>query len=421
MASRDPNHNSNSRCPDTGDIEDFLATQDGQNRAVPTEHVVMVHKLAAPLADKGKLIVASYGQDPATGDDLDPKVEHFRIGDVEGMVMAIQRLARERHRNVYVPLAVMRRDLPPRKKGKEEDVVGVLAIITDFDDADAANYARRLPVATPYVVESSANRFQTFLPLDRPASMKEAKAVAIALKQAIGGDHCSVDMSHVWRVPGLLNWPNKKKVIEYGRSPDPQPVRVAAPWDGTLINLDDLRKAIPVPPEKPAAKESTTTEICQNGSAPATDSFDLPGGLIERMKTALAEGQRSENAYFVMKALHERDWSVNAIVDEIQNYPAGVGERYVGREKQLRADVARVVAKPEGNRPYPDTRRDAGRRPNGAGNAGRDRDTAGQAGTQRDKPGHSGTSRTETDRDGQDRTCPGTTRPRKTSRSTPAA
>jgi hypothetical protein len=68
-----------------------------------TAHVEMVHTLAAPLAGKGKLIVASFGQDPATGANLSPKVEHFAIGNVDGMVAAIWRLAQEPHRNVYVP------------------------------------------------------------------------------------------------------------------------------------------------------------------------------------------------------------------------------------------------------------------------------------------------------------------------------
>jgi hypothetical protein len=165
----------------------------------------MLHTLAAPLAGQGKLIVASFGEDPATGDKPPPKIEHVAIGDVDGMVAAIRRLAREPHRNVYASLAVMRPDLPDGKKGFEADVVAVLGLVPDFDDADAADYGRRLPVTAPYVLETSAGRFQTFLPFDRPASMVEAKAVAEALKTATRCDHGTADMSHVWRVPGTLN------------------------------------------------------------------------------------------------------------------------------------------------------------------------------------------------------------------------
>ena len=77
------------------------------------------------------------------------------------------RLGQEPHRNVYVPLAVMSPDLAPGKKGTEADIIGVLGLVGDFDDADAANYASRLPVTAPYVLETSPGRFQTFLPFDR--------------------------------------------------------------------------------------------------------------------------------------------------------------------------------------------------------------------------------------------------------------
>jgi hypothetical protein len=354
---RDPDYNSNERCPDTGDNQEFLAAQagpseDGIRRAVLLEHVAMIHKLAAPLAGKGKLVVASYGQDPATGEELDAKIEHVRIGDVEGTVLIIQRLARERHRNVYMPLAVMRLDLPPRKKGKEEDVVGVLAIITDFDDADAPNYARRLPVEAPYAVESSADRFQTFLPLDRPAAMAEAKAVAIALKQAIGGDHCSVDMSHVWRVPGLLNWPNRKKVVEHGRSPEPQIVRVAVPWDGEVISLEDLRKAIPV---QPAATNGAAFDFSAPADEEVTDqsvtAADLPAKLIERMKYAPLEGQRSEHAHGIFCTLVELGWTDDDIFAEAKKHTdGGFAERYVGDDKLLQGEITRARAKAKGDR-----------------------------------------------------------------------
>ena len=53
-------------------------------------HVVMVHALAAPLAGEGKLIVASFGENPQTGAKLPAKVEHIGIGDVIGMIAVIQ-------------------------------------------------------------------------------------------------------------------------------------------------------------------------------------------------------------------------------------------------------------------------------------------------------------------------------------------
>jgi hypothetical protein len=338
VVTREQNHTSS-----TASGASAYQDADGIGRAILHAHVVMLHNLATSLAGKGKLIVASFGQDPATGKKLKTKIEHVQIGDVEGTIAAIRRLSQETHRNVYMPFAVMRPDLPRWQKGEEEDVVGVLALVIDFDDADAANYAARLPVTAPYVINSSAGRFQTFLPFDQPVDMAEAKAVAIALNQAISGDYCTVDMSHVWRVPGLLNWPNRKKVVEDGRSPEPQPVLVDVPWDGSTISLDELRKATP----KPQQKTTNGTRFDFNGHA--ADPSDLPDYLRERMRYAPPEGQRSEPAHGVMTTLVEMGWSDDAIFDAAQKYANGFGARYVGDDKRLRADIARARVKAKGD------------------------------------------------------------------------
>jgi putative DNA primase/helicase len=322
-------------------VEEPAASIDGVDAL--KAHVTMIHQLAAPLTDKGMLIVASYGQDPATGTDLQPKVEQIAIGDVAGMVAAIRSMAEEPHRNVYISLTVMRADLAARQKGYEADIVGVLGLVADFDDAEAADYTRRLPVTAPYVLETSEGRFQAFLLFDHPVKLIEAKPVASALKRAANCDHGTADMSHVWRVPGTKNWPNRKKVIKQGRSPEPQMVRVVKPWGGSTISLDDLRKAVPV-------QQSTTNGAAFDFSAHAADYSELPDGFVSLMAESLPEGQRSERAHAVIAGLAERRWSDDAIFAEIQKYPNGVGERYLRRDKALRDDIARIRTKAKGDR-----------------------------------------------------------------------
>jgi hypothetical protein len=117
------------------------APSDASGMSDLAAHVAMVHTLAAPLASTGKLIVASFGEDPATGKPLSPKIEHFRIGDVIGMVSGIERLARDRHRNVYVPLAVMSLDLAPSKKGFEGDIFKVPGTRQTCDMSTSACWA----------------------------------------------------------------------------------------------------------------------------------------------------------------------------------------------------------------------------------------------------------------------------------------
>jgi hypothetical protein len=45
-------------------------------------HCEMIHRLAAPLAGRGKIVVAATAKIRRTGDAITPKVAHFKIGDV---------------------------------------------------------------------------------------------------------------------------------------------------------------------------------------------------------------------------------------------------------------------------------------------------------------------------------------------------
>ena len=183
-----------------------------------------LHSLALPFSGIGKLVIASYGEDPTTGNSLLPQVRHFSIGDVNDCLAVINLLGTERHRNVYAPLAVFRPDLPEGKKGGETDILGVLGLVADFDDAEAANWPTRLPLPPDYVLETSPGRFQCGYLFDSPVTVAEAKALGTALKNQAQCDHGTADMSHVWRLPDTLNWPNAKKV-KGGRSTEPWTVR----------------------------------------------------------------------------------------------------------------------------------------------------------------------------------------------------
>jgi hypothetical protein len=231
-------------------------------------HVKMLHTLAAPLAGQGKLVVASFGQVPDTGVALRPIIGHFQIGDETGMAAFIVRHTVDPHRNVYVPLVVVRPDLQEGKKAAESDVIAVLGLVGDFDDAKAREYAKRLPMAACFVIESSKGRFQAAYLFDRPMSVANAKTLGKALADFAKCDHGTKDMSHVWRIPGTLNWPNKKKVGE-GRSLVPQLVRVAEPWGGELIEAVALSNAIvAMTPAEPEAVGTRAVDVRPQSATP---------------------------------------------------------------------------------------------------------------------------------------------------------
>jgi hypothetical protein len=298
-------------------------------------HVAMVHRLAASC--DGKLIVASYGYNPDSRQAITPKVRQFVIGDVEGMTAAVRELASEKFRNVYVPMCVMRADLPDRKKGSEADIVAVLGSVGDFDDDRASDYPARLPLAANYALETSTERFQPFHLFTKPLPMAEAKALGVRMQLHTGCDYGTEDVSHVWRVPGTLNWPGKAK-LEKGRSPEPQQVRVAQPWDGSLTDPAALDRVLPPLPVAPAAEIVTSAE--------PIDLHSLPRDLRIVIMNGPPEGKdRSGPFHAVVTSLTEAGHSVDAIHDVLAQHPAGIAAKYEGRLRKAVADSAKKASR----------------------------------------------------------------------------
>ncbi|GIQ76204.1 DNA-primase RepB domain-containing protein [Bradyrhizobium sp. RD5-C2] len=120
--------------------------------------------------------------------------------------------------NVYCGLHLMRPDLPRGKKGSEDDVVGVLGLVADMD-ADTGKIGE-MPIEPSFVIETSPGNTQQVIMFDRPMHPKDAKPLARALQRATGADFGTADISHIWRIPGTLNWPTQAK-IKRGRSAQP--------------------------------------------------------------------------------------------------------------------------------------------------------------------------------------------------------
>jgi Family of unknown function (DUF5906)/RepB DNA-primase from phage plasmid len=317
------------------------------------EHVTILHRLAAPLAGKGKLIVAAYGEnpnlpDPKTGElgrELRPEIRHFKIGDVEDMVKTIVTLAREPHRNVYIPTAVLRPDLPKGKKGGETDVVGTLALVVDFDDENASRWSERLPKPPCYVLETSKGRFQPFYLLSKPEPLNVVKPVATRLKAFAGCDHGTVDLSHVWRIPGTPNWPNAKKLAS-GRPYEPQQARVAQPCTGEPVDISELAALLPEEPQaKPNGYDRRLNNSHHHQSSNDLEAIlaRLPQWIIDRLKDPNA-ADRSKALFSVINGSIRLDLADATIESIIRAYPGGSGSKYAGRS-DLAAEIGRIRTK----------------------------------------------------------------------------
>ena len=209
--------------------------------AAVRDHVDMLHDLARRSGTAGVLVLCSYGEDPASGRSLSPRVAHFDIGDVDGMVAAALAMAAEPHRNVYAPWAILSQDLTVGGRSKREDIRAVLALMVDLD-ADNGRGEMPLPCPAPYVLESSEGNFQPVYPLIRALTVAESEPVARSLAACFGGDGATKDVAHVWRVAGTPNWPNAAK-LRRGRPATPQLVKVATPWSGRTVDGGALLKA----------------------------------------------------------------------------------------------------------------------------------------------------------------------------------
>ena len=328
-------------------------------------HCAVVHHLAGRTQQPGKIVVAAFGEDPSKinpetgkpGVRLPPKVAHFDIGDPAPVHKHLCEIAGQPHYNAYMPLAIFRPDLPAGSKGAEKDIVGCFGLVADFDDADAARWAERLPIPPQYVLETSAGRFQAFYLFTKPVPPEAAKPVAERLKAYAGCDHGTADISHVWRVAGTLNWPNAKKVNE-GRAAEPQLVKVAQLFDGKTIAFEKLAAALPDDGAAKTSKPGGTSSKNRRRAGPHPASVEgtleyqeaqltlafLPEELQDEIRRP-AEGDRSKALFRVIaRLIKERDLPDDIIENLIYAHPKGIGEKYADRS-DLDKEIARIRRK----------------------------------------------------------------------------
>jgi RepB DNA-primase from phage plasmid len=255
------------------------------DRGAVERHLSLLHDLARASGADGKLVLFAVGENPQTGRKVKPQAQHFAIGDVNMMVEAAEGYAKQAHLNVYAPWAIFRNDLERGTKGDEKHVVATLALVSDLENDKAELPLGTLPLEAPYVIESSSGNFQPVFPLARALGNGEAKALAVSLADFIGGDAGTKDLSHVWRIPGTLNWPNRKK-LQRGRSPEPQLVRVAKPFTGALVDPTTLQAALT------SGKANGKAKGKAGGNAKGNEAFDRLLKLCGAELTALLRARR---------------------------------------------------------------------------------------------------------------------------------
>lgn len=256
------------------------------------EHVIMLHQLASGLS--GKFVVSTFFANPTGEDKAGGVISHHSVGDVDGTVDAVMAHAETPNANVYICPNLMRTTLERGKKGGESDVVAVLTLVADLDEDTGRSGA--MPIEPDYVVESSPGNYQCFLLLGEPLSVAGAKPLARSLKVAANADHCTVDLAHVWRVPGTLNWPNAKKLAR-GRPSGPAPVTIAELWDGEVTPVASIRASL-----EPWSATETSSSSVTIGELPKASDVEV-GDTSAEMLAANDVGDRSAHAARVVEQL----------------------------------------------------------------------------------------------------------------------
>jgi len=302
-------------------------------------HVAMLHEFAVGANVDGIL----------TFNRIDDKgkidTERFAIGDADHMADAIIGWSCRPDLNLYLPWAIFRKDLPRGKKGGEEDVRGVLALVGDLD-SDIGKKAvglAGLPLPAPYVLETSEGNHHAIFPLKRALTVVEAKPIATALSNAIGGDSGTKDTSHIWRIPGTLNWPNRKK-LERGRSGVPQKVTVKVAWTGGAIEPGTLFDAVRDFAGSAGGSKSKTSDGDKKKGRARTFS-DLPNALQKQIASPpYATEDRSQTAMSVYSQLWHLGWSPEEVKGVVEEHPQGFVQHYKNAN-EVATDIARCFEK----------------------------------------------------------------------------
>lgn len=113
--------------------------------------------------------------------------------------------------NIYWHVNTLKANCRDRK-AKKSDVAEVVMFHVDVDDPHPLALEKLKDFdPKPSVILFSGGGYQAFWLLDEPMKdLAAAEAINMGLAERLGGDSCH-NVDRIMRVPGTINWPNKKK------------------------------------------------------------------------------------------------------------------------------------------------------------------------------------------------------------------
>ena len=305
--------------------------------AALAEVVSLLHERAKAAGVDGILVMICI--DPATGK---PLVRHFSIGDVDGMVT--EAAARGQHANVYVQLAILRKELPFGKRGTAADIVAILGLVIDDDGDNDKRALRPFGIQESVLIQTCSKPALNFHPwylFTRALSRSDGAELAELFNRKCGGDAGTKDIAHVWRVPDTLNFPNAVKLAR-GRPPRPQRVELVG-GSFEAIDPEHLRRSLEAMPDRhpPRINNGNATAHASSGESTAPEKIiaHLPKWVRGLIATANEVGQRSEHCFHTMQVLFEHGLTDDEV--RLVGDGAPFAAKYAERG-DLNAEIARA-------------------------------------------------------------------------------
>jgi hypothetical protein len=294
------------------------------------EHVELLHESAKGL--DGKFVVSVFnGDSPGT-------ITHHRVGKIEDMIVSIMAHATTLGANVYTGLHLMRSDLPRGKRGNRTDITAVLGLVADMD-ADTGRVGT-MPVTPSFVMETSPGNSQPVILFDRALAPESAEILAKALQRATASDAGTGDITHVWRIPGTLNYPNAAKIAR-GRNPEPVSVLLQMPFVGEVHGEGKLIEVLSPFIARPAPNGLNAVFTANVETTPLWERLSDIGRAT---LAADGESDRSAHAARVVEQLHFESFTLDEIVSLCLERP-GKWTEYRNDDTALIKDIERCWEK----------------------------------------------------------------------------
>jgi hypothetical protein len=231
------------------------------DREAVHRHIAFVHEHAAAairgLPNSRPVVLQLCSMAP---DDRRFFTSAYCVGDVEHMT-ADALIDAEAGKNVFIEPRLVRPGRP-NERGKLGDTMAVFACVADSDSDAGKPFAARLPASM--LVETSADNEQRWFWVKPAIGGDDGQELGERMREHGGGDACSGNPVQPFRVAGLPNYPNQKK-IRRGRVVSPTRLVWAAERAFTLEQLWAAFEPLAPPEPEPrrAPLPQSTGEICR--------------------------------------------------------------------------------------------------------------------------------------------------------------